>query len=162
MAAPEMTVFFPEGFDKAAALRDVVEELSLTVDHLPAGWPCEFSAQRRQDDMYLLVEYDANADDVIDELAEWEKPTDEYKRILSNCRSSLTIHYRGIDNAKCCLLVLANVAGPLTSRCVVENGKGCLLLLGDVADRLASDPSWSWERELFPELSGVAASEWLA
>ena len=162
MAAPQIVVLLPAGIDNRAVLGRMVEELSLTVDHVPSGSPFDFSAQRRDESAYLLVEYDTNVSDFIDELASWERPTEEYKRLLSDCTSSITMHYRGIDIAKRSLKILSATIGYLSSRCIIENGCGCLLLLSDVVNCIAVDPTWTWERERFPEIAGVAPSEWLA
>ena len=161
MSAKEMTVFFPGGFEKANVLQELVEGLALSVDSLPAGFPYEFSAQRRDGQSSLLIEYDDDPRDVIGEIGKWERPSGDYKRLLADCRSGLVIHYRNQSDASRCLRLIAKSIEPIVTRSIVDNGLGCLLLLSDVVALLERDSSWSWEREEFPELVDVAVSEWL-
>jgi hypothetical protein len=160
MSAPEVTVFLAGDVDKGTVLGKIVEELSLSVDHVPAGSPFEFSAQYRMHGNYLLIEYDSDPRDIITKLREWEMPTAECKFILSNCQSSITIRYRGLLLVKRCLVTLSDIVGNISSICIAENGRGCLLRLSDVARCIANDPTWTWEREEFPEIAGVGPSEW--
>ncbi len=45
MAAPQLSVFLPGDVNNHAVLARIVEALSLSVDHVPAGFPFEFTAQ---------------------------------------------------------------------------------------------------------------------
>jgi hypothetical protein len=160
MAAPQVIVFLPDNANVNNVLDNIVSELSLTVDSLPLGFPYTFSAQQRDLPTYLLIEYDPNASDVIMDIIKWEKPTDEFKQSLADCRSTITVHYRGLDVAKRCLSVISSCLGGTSSKCVIENGYGCLLLLSDIIHFISIDSTWTWERGAFPELEGVATSEW--
>lgn len=160
MAAPQLSVFLPGDVNNHAVLARIVEALSLSVDHVPAGFPFEFTAQLRTNNIYILIEHDSEVIDIIGEMMEWEMPTEEYKSLLSDCKSSINIHYRGIDYAKNCLLTLSDAVGDASSRCIVENNEGCLLRLSDVARLMTGNPTWTWERGEFPEIPGVGSSEW--
>jgi hypothetical protein len=155
-----IAVFLPECVNKDAVLGRVVEELSLSVDHVPEGSPFEFSAQLRDQGAYLLIEYDSNVAEIVSEMSEWQMPTKEYKLLLTNCRSSIIIHYRGIEHARNCLKAISDTVGGISTKCIIENGEGCLLRLSDVMGKIAGDPTWTWEREEFPEIYDVAPSEW--
>jgi hypothetical protein len=161
MAAKEISVFVPSDVDHRGVLSSVVDSLGLAVDSVPLGSPYAFSAQRRDDNGYLLIEFDFNARDVIEEMEKWEKPSSEYKRILGACGMSIVVHYRKPDDLRRCLVALGKAIGSNACRCVLENGLGVVILLSDVVDRFESDSTWSIEREDFPELIGVAPSEWI-
>lgn len=162
MAAKEVSVFLPTGIEHLDVLRQVVEKLSLDVDRVPPGSPYAFSAQRRREDEgYILIEYDPNAEDVIQELGEWERPSVEYKQALGRCVASVIVHYRDSSDLRRCLLAIAESIGERASECVIENGLGVLILLSVACERMTDEASWSIEREQFPELSGVASSEWI-
>ncbi len=161
MAAKEMSVFLPKKFQKTEVFNKLVGLLALTVDSIPDGSPYEFSAQRGNDGSYLLIEYDANPQDVIQELSEWKRPTGEYKKILTGCEACFVIHYRATSDARSFLLLLAETVQQIAPKSIVDNGLGCLLLLSEIVARMNDDSDWSWEKETFPELAGVARSEWL-
>jgi hypothetical protein len=148
------------------AVAKVVDHLQLVVDDLPGDFPYDFSAQIGRGSNHLLVELKYG--DSIGELpeieeitSEWEYVSEERRNLLLDCKASLLVHYRDIKLANRLLLLLAEAVGPLQDRCVVKNGHGCLLLLSEMTDMLRKDPDWSWEKQLFPELPGVAPSEWL-
>lgn len=161
MAAPEITIFFPAAIEKQIILQSIVVGMSLSVDEVREGLSFEFSAQRTTAGGYIAVEYDPDASSIIEELSQWEKPTAEYKQLLACCQSSLTIRYRGLAHAKECLRIVGAKTGQLSSKCILENGLGCLLRLSEVTQFLADDASWTWEKQAFPELGGVAPSEWI-
>lgn len=161
MSANEIIVFLPECVAMESVLKELTSELSLKVDVLPENFPFDFSAQRRDEKGYILIEYKALIGAMREELLAWDKPTPEYKQILANTKASLTIHYRPIEIAKDCMQLMGKTIGDNLSRCVVENGRGCLLKLSDIVKCLALERSWTWEKEQFPELEGVASSEWL-
>lgn len=162
MAAKEVSLFLPPGFAHLAVLRGVVDKLSLDVDRVPPSSPYAFSAQRRRENGgYILIEYDPNAEDVLNELGEWERPSVEYKQVLRRCVASVNVHYRDSNVLRQCLLAFGNAIGEHSSKCVIENGLGVLILLSIVCDRMLNEASWSVERTQFPELAGVANSEWI-
>jgi len=142
-------------------LNRLVSDLSLTVDTVPSNSPFPFSAQRRDTDGYLLVELDIELQNEINEMSDWEKPSQHVKEMLLLCKSKIIIHYRGIELAEQCLLLINACLGETASKSLVENGRGCLLILADMARYITADASWSWERDEFPELDGVASSEWI-
>ena len=91
----------------------------------------------------------------------WEKQKKAYKDIFEACKSSVSIQYREVDVARNALLAFENVLEiGSTSKCLVDNGLGCFLKLDDVLGCVMKIPRWSWENEQFPELPGVAISEW--
>lgn len=162
MAAKEICVYSPSRLGKTSALSTLVDRLGLSVDVLPEGFPLEFSAQRGKHLTYLLIESNADPSDRIAELLEWEKPSHEYKAILSRCRQCIVIHYRDRADAVACLVLLGEILGKVVNESIFENGFGCLLRLSDVLSHLDQNPEWSWERERFPEINGVAESEWIS
>jgi hypothetical protein len=107
------------------------------------------------------MKYFSDVAGFINELLEWEKPAAAYKRLLAECSSGISIHYRGIGLAKKCLQLIETNIGDTASRSILENDKGCLLKLSDVIQFITVDSSWTWEKEEFPEIVGVASSEWL-
>jgi len=159
MSAPRVMIFLPSQVDDSV-LKAIVNELSLSVDHLPPGFPFDFSAQRRDSTTYILIEY-SKSPRYLEDFADWERPSLEYKRLIADSKATLTITYRGIELAKRCLIVLAQRIGvEVSARSVLENGRGCLLFLSEVKGLLSNDTAWSWEKDAFPELPGVAPSEW--
>ncbi|HEX8914260.1 MAG TPA: hypothetical protein VF796_18065 [Humisphaera sp.] len=164
MSAPVLGVLLPPDADARRAIAAVVDALALTTDQLPPDFPCQFSAQRREDGRtasYLLIEHSVDATPHVDELLRWERPAPEYKELVAAADSRLTVTWRGRKWVVRCLRALAAALGEASSRTVVENDRGCLLRLSDVVACLRQDPQWSWERETFPDLPGVAPSEWL-
>jgi hypothetical protein len=159
MSAPQVTVFLPSGRSYMQLLDDISDALLLNIDELPPDFPFEFTAQRIGQE-YLLIEYAADASEVIDEMLQWEKPSQEYKLLLKDCISCINIHFRMPDQAKKCLAIIGNYIGQLSSQSIFENGYGCLLRLSEVIERCSGDSNWSWEREAFPDIPGVADSEW--
>ncbi|MEZ6143816.1 MAG: hypothetical protein R3B84_24890 [Zavarzinella sp.] len=160
MGAPIVTVFLPDKCEYNSLLDYIVHQLSLHVDELPPGFPFSFCAQTLGRD-YFLVQFDNDSLEIIEEMLLWDKPTDSYKKLLADCKPSINIHYRNIDFAKQCLLVVAKFLDKLSCISIFENGLGCLLLLSDVSESLASDSTWTWERQTFSDIPGVADSEWL-
>lgn len=162
MAAKEVSVFLPPGFEHLELLRAIVDILSLEIEHVPPGSPYSFSAQRRpESEGHLLIEYDPNAADVVQEIGDWERPSTEYKRILKRCVASIIVHYRNENDLRRCLLTIAGFLGEDASKCVIENGLGVLIFLSVASKHILSESSWSIERQQFPELRGVANSEWI-
>jgi hypothetical protein len=86
MSAPQVTVFLPSGRSYMQLLDDISDALLLNIDKLPPDFPFEFTAQRIGQE-YLLIEYAADASEVIDEMLQWEKPSQEYKLLLKDCIS---------------------------------------------------------------------------
>jgi len=160
MSAPEITVFLPIGRDYEQLLYSIAKTLSLSIDTLPSDSSFAFAAQQLGAE-YFLIEYDADACAIVDEMQQWEKPSQEYKSLLRGCKSCIIIHYRSIDLSKRCLFIISEYLGQLSSLSVVENGYGCLLRLSDTVEHVSVDSSWSWERETFPDIPGVADSEWI-
>jgi hypothetical protein len=159
MSAPQITVFLPKGLTYEQMLYNAASTLHLNIDALPPGFPYAFSAQQVGAEHFLIA-YDAEATDIIDEMRQWEKPSQEYKLLLQGCGACINIRYRILDLAKQCLIIISDYLGQSTSQSVVENGYGCLLRLSDIIDQCSGDSTWSWERETFPDLPGVADSEW--
>ena len=160
MSAPMVTVFLPIGLDYYPLLRNIADGLRLNVDVLPPDFPFAFSAQRIGED-HLLVEYDADSTDTTSEIQQWEKPSREYKLLLRGCGSCINIHYRNADLTKKCIIIIDSYLDHLSTLSVFENGNGCLLRLSEVIQHCLSDSTWSWERETFPDIAGVADSEWI-
>jgi hypothetical protein len=160
MSAPTIEVFFPDDGGSDRILSQLVSDLVLNVDLLPADFPFSFSAQRRDSNGYLLIEYNPSPQEEIEEISGWEKPSRHFKQMLKLCKSKIVVHYRGIELAKQSLQIIATCLGEAASRSVVENDHGCLLNLAEMINHIAVDSSWTWERDEFPELDGVASSEW--
>lgn len=160
MSATQITVFLPVGRSYEDLLHNIASVLSLNIETVPTGFPFAFSAQR-VDAEQLLIEYDADAIAISDEIGQWEKPSQEYKLLLQECTSCINVHYRSINLAKQCLVAISNSLGQSSALSVVENGFGCLLRLSDIVEHVLVDSDWSWEREKFPDLPGVAESEWI-
>ncbi|VTS06200.1 hypothetical protein [Tuwongella immobilis] len=160
MSAPMVTVFLPGYQDHAPLLRTVIDALRLNVDDLPPDFPFAWSAQRRGEDD-LLVQYDADSTDTTREMQQWEKPSQDFKWLLQGCRSCIHVHYRKIELAKEFIILTGGYLGHSSSLSGFENGHGCLLRLTEVVEHCLGDPTWSWERESFPDISGVADSEWI-
>ncbi|MES2038307.1 MAG: hypothetical protein V4495_10735 [Pseudomonadota bacterium] len=160
MAAKHMIFFMQDDFDKEALLSQIVNDLALNIDELPEGFPCEFSAQKGNGRSYFLIEYSNDIQGYIDELTLWERPGEKYKDMLRACSRTISMHYRDPGNARCFFFSLSTVLGQNASACLVENGFGCLLGLQDMIQQIASNPTWSWEKTSFPEIPGVADSEW--
>lgn len=162
MSAKELTVFTPESALSKSALSDIAKELSLEIDKIPPelNLSYQFSAQKGSGKNYLLIEYKDNDISLIQEIAKWERPSNAYKKLISDCKSSITIHYREQNAAKDVILKIGKtLENGCSSKCVAENGLGCLLKLDDLLNCL-QEPQWSWEKEKFPELTDVAISEW--
>ncbi len=160
MSASIVTVFLPVGGSYDSLMQSIVDELHLKRDELPSDFPFGFTAQRIGED-HLLVQYDADSTDITREMEQWEKPSQDFKLLLQGCGSSINIHYRNIDLAKQCIIKIGIYLGRLSSRSVFENGNGCLLRLSDIIEHCLRDPDWSWERETFADIPGVADSEWI-
>ncbi|MBI3729036.1 MAG: hypothetical protein HY254_11995 [Burkholderiales bacterium] len=161
MAAKQITVFFPPRVDKELILANLVKSLSLEIDRLPDDFPYEFSAQRGRGPSYVLIEYQGNDRGEIEELSQWERPSENYKQLLLQCESTILLHYRDTNQARKFFLTLAAALGTVSSRCIVENGFGCLLLLSETVACLEHNKAWAWERDAFPDLPNVAISEWV-
>ncbi len=162
MSAPEIAVFLPVGRNYEQLLHDIASTLLLNIDTLPPDFPFAFSAQRvGAEHLLLLIEYDADAIAIAEEMRQWEKPSQEYKLLLQGCASCINIHYREVNLAKQCLVIISNYLGQSSSHSVVENGYGCLLRLSEIVEHVSGDSTWSWQRETFPDLPGVADSEWI-
>ncbi|MFZ6873877.1 hypothetical protein ACO0LF_17615 [Undibacterium sp. Di27W] len=160
MAAKQITVFFPLSVDKDRIIANLVKNLSLEIDCLPDDFPCEFSAQRGRGPSYVLIEYQGNDRGEIEELSQWERPSENYKKLLLQCKSKILLHYRDANQARKFFLALATTLETVSSRCIVENGFGCLLLLSEIVTSLEHNKAWTWERDVFPDLPDVAVSEW--
>ncbi|NLR74246.1 hypothetical protein [Leeia aquatica] len=163
MAAKELMIFTPSRADMQFMLDGLVEGLALKVDELPdhSNFSFEFSAQKGNGREYFLLEYRANDLDVIHDISEWDRPSGDIKRTLLACGSRITIYYRNISLAKEAFLFIGQWFGGACKSCVVENGFGCLLTLDALVENISSNSEWSWEREAFPEVPGVAVSEWI-
>ena len=162
MSAKEMTIFFPRTFDVEAIVPRLVSELGLEMQEIPAGKNFSFqaSAMRGTGKSLLLMEYRKNAQNLIHELSEWEKPSRTYIRLLLDCESSITFYYRNIEDARSALFAIGSLHNTVANACVFDNDMGCLLILSSILGNLQSDANWSWERTAFPDLPDVAASEW--
>lgn len=163
MAAKELMIFTPFRSDMQSLLDSLVGNLDLTVDMLPdkSEFSFQFSAQRGKGLDYFLFEYIKNDLDVICEISQWERPSDDIKRKLLACESRITIYYRRTNLVKEALLIIGKWFGEVRKDCVIENGYGCLLTLDAIIDNVSRDSTWSWEKKQFPEVSGVAISEWI-
>lgn len=160
MSAPLITVFLPIEESHSALLQKICKDMVLSIDVLPPDFPFTFSAQRIGGE-YFLIEYDVDAGDIISELMQWEKISEEYRLLLCGCKSCINIHYRNLQTAKDCALVIANYLGQSIRSSVLENGHGCLVRLSDVIAHCTRDSNWTWERDSFPEIPGVSDSEWI-
>lgn len=161
MSAPVLNVLLPKGSPNGKILGRLVAGLELEIDILPEGYPSNFAAQRRDGGMRIVIDYRESADDTILELCEWERPGPHFKEALLSCGSLITVTYRDVGLAKQALQIVAEQLNVSAGTCVVENDQGCILLLPDVIRCMAADPLWTWERREFPEIEGVAPSEWL-
>ena len=163
MSAKELTIFAPESALSEGLLSVLAKDLLLVVDAVPLslGLSFDFSAQKGSARSYFAIEYKRDDSALIREVMEWERPSDSYKNMLDACKSSVSLYYRELDVAKDALLKLgATLKAGLSSSCLVDNGRGCLLKFNDVLVFINQRPQWSWEKEQFPELPDVAASEW--
>lgn len=163
MSAKELTTFVPESVVSEYVFNEVAKELSLEVDEIsPAlNLSYQFSAKKGTGKTYLSIECKNNDLNLIQEILKWERPSDAYKNMLAECKSSITIYYRDQREAKAAILKIgAALEKAHALNCITENGQGCLLKLEDLLNCLQKEPQWSWEKEEFPELSGVAISEW--
>lgn len=162
MSAKELTIFLPQSMLIETSLGSVAKKLLLEIDEIPPelGLNYQFSAKKGGGSSYLLIEYKKDDRLLIQEICQWEHPSDKYKELLQDCCSSLTVYYRDQNSAKEILQVLALEIKEVSSKCIVENGFGCLIKLRDILDCLQQDPLWSWERDEFLELPDVAVSEW--
>ena len=163
MSAKELTIFAPEPVFSEGLLNVLAKELLLVVDAVPPslGLSFDFSAQKGSGRSHLTIEYKIDDSALIREVMEWGRPSDSYKSMLDACKSSVSLYYRELDMAKDALLKLgALLRADRSSSCLVDNGRGCLLKLDDVLIFINQSPQWTWEKEQFPELPDVAASEW--
>lgn len=160
MAAKVMHIFIFRNFQIEPILRDIAVQLGLVIDVLPPDFPSQFSAQKNSGREYLLLDYSEDRNDMIEELINWEYIYSNQKDILLNCHSCLDIHYRRKEVAIEALTVIGQALSTVRSKCIVENGFGCLIPLDTFLNCL-QDTNWTWEKKAFPELPGVAQSEWL-
>lgn len=162
MSAKELTFFLPEKFDSNQLLGDLAEGLELDVVDIPSdlGLGYQFLARRGEGKAILEAEFTQNARSIIEELADWDNPSPEYKNELLSLYSAINLSYRDSNNAREFITLLIQKIGELLESCIVDNGEGCLLRLAEIAKCLKQDEDWSWERGDFPELPGVAISEW--
>lgn len=163
MSAKELTIFLPESTLNEIILNEIARGLSLVADQISSALNLsyQFFAKRGSGRCYVAVEYKNDDLNLIREVVNWEHPSNAYKAMLRACKSSITIYYREQRFVEDVVLELgAFLKTACTSPCIVENGRGCLLRLDDLLDCLKQEPKWSWDREEFPELPGVAASEW--
>ncbi|QGJ68354.1 Hypothetical protein PBC10988_0130 [Planctomycetales bacterium 10988] len=161
MSAPNIVILFPPELAREVLLRDLVQKLELVPEELHPALNHDFCAKRMEEDGYILLHYYFNGSFEVEEFYYWEKPSRFHKELLVDCESLLSVTYRGIQRARRCFQVVSESVGELASRCVVENDHGCLLTLEEICRCLNADPTWSWEREDFPELPNVASSEWI-
>jgi hypothetical protein len=160
MSAPNIAVFLPVGHDYKPLLLKIAGELHLEIEVVPPNSPFTFGAHRT-DPVWFLIQYCSKASDVVEEMRQWERPSQLYKTLLRGCGSYIDVHYRDVSLAKQCIDVICKYIGQSSSLSVIENGNGCLLRLSDIVRLISDDPNWSWEREKFPELPEVADSEWI-
>ncbi|MCX4028568.1 hypothetical protein H0A36_14550 [Endozoicomonas sp. SM1973] len=162
MSAKELTFFLPKGLNKDQVIQPLVEGLALKMINIPNDIEVNYEllARRGEGKSILEMEYTDNARGIIEELSEWENPSDGYKDLLLNCHSCITLYYRDADDARNFIKSIAAVLSEMAATCIIENGEGCLLTLSETARCLSKDETWSWERREFPELPNVAISEW--
>lgn len=162
MSAKTITVFLPKSLVAESMLIGLTKQLRLVADELPTEkkFDFQFSAQIGVGKDHLLIEYREEDEGSIKEIGQWERPSNELKESLFKCQSSIMIYYRLLSNAKEAILAIAALLGERGQYCMVENGLGCLLTLDSVVYCLRTVPDWTWEKDLFPELPNVAASEW--
>lgn len=162
MSAKELTFFLSKNIHRDRLLNDLVDKLELSVIPLPSdlGLEYEFLARRGEKNSILELEFSQNASSIIQELANWDNPSDDYKNELSSLHSSINLFYRDINNAREFIYLLNQKLSDLSEPCIVENSEGCLLRLSQIVECLKDDKNWSWERREFPELNDVAISEW--
>lgn len=163
MAAKELMFFLPKDYGCDQVLKNLVDELDLNVLDIPVDLKLnyQFLARRGEGKSLLEIEFRENSFKVIQELSEWEKPSQEYKDLLLKCESSINLYYRNPKDASAFIEVLVGLLGEITSKCLVENGEGCLLLLNEMSGCIKKDMNWSWERTTFPDLQNVSDSEWI-
>ena len=159
--APHLIFFIPSRCEMESIFVEVARSLLLPdpgpLDH---GAVFQRVSQRGEGKEYLRMECREDAREMIEELGEWTQPSREYKRILSACKSTIGIHYRGPENGKRVVRAMAAVLTEAATDCLVDNDYGCLLKLSTMAECLCADSGWSWERYDFPELPDVGSSEW--
>lgn len=162
MSAKELTFFIPASFLSERSLHLLAQELQLTVEIVPPsrGFSFDFFAQKGSGRSRLAIEHRSNDFALIREIMDWTRPSPSYKNILKACKSSLSIYYRDLDTAKDALLKLGVILSGRGSSCLVDNGFGCLLKFDEMLHCIDEKPQWSWEKEDFPELQGVAPAEW--
>ena len=111
MSAPEVTLLLPELKDLDLVLSQIVDILKLKVYDVPEGFSFDFLADLRDDEGAITIEYSYDASMMVEELFEWEKPTEEYKNLIAECKSELTIRYRGLERAKLAVRIAAETIG---------------------------------------------------
>jgi len=161
--APHLIFFIPRQFDVEAILPELTQSLELPAYVGPRNAEAEFqfvASRGAGEDSYLLIEYSADAHKMIEELSKWEKPSKTYKELLLACKSKIGIHYRDSKNGIKAILKIGALLGEAAEGCIVDNDYGCLLKLSNMVNCIHENPGWSWERGEFPDLVGVAASEW--
>jgi hypothetical protein len=162
VSAKELTIFIPSMSSIETSLPSLAASLSMAADDLSPtpGLTYQFSARRGEGLSVLSLEYKRDDQDLIQEISQWERPSDAYKHLLQACQSSITIYYRNPAFAQEALVAIGSQLQDATKGSVVDNGLGCLLTLDAILQALHEDAQWSWERYEFPEMPGVAASEW--
>lgn len=163
MAAKELTIFMPKNAIDINSLNEIAKNLSLMIEEkFPSvDLSYQFSARKGLGKDHLSIYWSNKNSDLIKEILEWERPSDYYKNILAECKESITINYRDLQLAKNLILTTErNLTKIPTSACIVDNGLGCLINFNDFLNQLKIDSGWSWEKEEFPEIAGVAISEW--
>jgi hypothetical protein len=163
MSAPSLSIFLPSKINGDEVFKLLVSGLHLTVDVWPSDRPSTLasSAQAGPVNSYVLIEHYADSAELIDELLQWERPGERYRRLLSGSAEHLAVTHRDQEKVRTLFDLLANYLGPAGTSCVVENGEGCLLTLADIQACAAGDPLWRWDKQVFPELPEVGISEWL-
>lgn len=162
IAAKEITLFFSGSIDVIRVFAHLVNTLALELEHWdpPLDSSRLGSAARGYGIEVLRVEYEVDGTALIQELSEWEQPSEKYRGLLLTCKSFIALHYRKLEIARQAIMEVAALQEK-GDECVVENGMGCLIMLSSMRACLLEDENWSWEREEFPELPDVAPSEWL-
>ena len=87
MAAKDVTVFLPRGWDGEHIFHIVAQDLGLRVERIPPEkvLSSKLSASDGHGASYVLISYHEESGEMIDELVAWEKPSKTYKAILAGC-----------------------------------------------------------------------------
>ena len=162
MSAKELTIFIPAASSIEPSLVDLATGLSMAIDDLSSrpGLTPQFSARRGARQSLLLLEYKTDDSQLIQEISQWEQPSKEYKDLVLACEASITLYYRNPENAKEALDAIGLKLASSAATSMVENGLGCLLTLSSMLEAMRQESQWSWETYEFPDMPGVASSEW--